>query len=1035
MNLAELSIKRPIFITCCVVLMIVVGILSLKNMPVDQFPDVTFPVVFAEIQYPGASPVDVERQISKIVEDEVSSLPGIDTVTSNNYDSVAIIVIKFRLGTDIKEAEQQVRNRISNVRNKLPKDAKEPTIRRFDPADQPIISIALNSKLDPAALYDIANEQVKPLLERVQDVGLVRIVGGQKKEIQVIVDKQKLQDRQISMVQVSQKISDTSKDTPIGKFENKENETVLRAVGEFTSLDQLKNVAVNFVGSDRSVKLSELATVKESLEKAQRFSSINGQNALFLQVYKQSGSNTVAVADRIKKQLENVNLYLTEKKLDVKAVMVRDSSIPIRLNVLDVRESIFLGILLCVIVVFFFLGSARSTLITGLALPNSLLGGFIIMYVMGFSINIMTLIALSLAVGLLIDDAIVVRENIFRHLEMGKHPINAALEGTKEVSLAVIATTMVVIAVFGPIAFVPGMVGQFFKQFGLTVVFTMLISLFDAFTVAPMLSAYLATKAEHDKGNGIIARMLRAFDRVQVSLEQTYERILRWTVNHRKTVLGSAVIFFFVSLFLGKFISKTFVPPNDLGEFSVSLELPVGTSLEGTYAFAKNLETTIKKIPEVDLVALTVGSTTYESNKADFYVHLVDKKHRNGKTTFTVKDELRKMVEPLQTQARIAITDVDISGGGQKPLNLLIVGDDLDQLSTYALEVQKRIAKIKGLVDVDTNFRSGSPEYHVVFDREKSEALGISTVIAGEELRDRTEGSVPAVYRENGIEYDIRVMFDESQKDLRSNFNSTFVPNQNFNMIPLSRVATAEKRVGYSQINRQNKGRYIAISANMGPNGQLGDVTTEIENIFKNEMKPPIGVTYRFEGQAQDFKDLMANMMIALGLGVLLIYLVLSSLYESFVTPFTILLALPLAISGAFIGLLIFGKSIDIFSIIGLILLMGVVAKNSILLVDYTQHLLREGMNLNDALIKACTVRLRPILMTSLALIASTMPIAVGVTELGTQRQSMGVAIIGGVLSSTVLTLVVVPAAFGYIDKFRVWSGTKIQKFRGAQAL
>jgi multidrug efflux pump subunit AcrB len=393
------------------------------------------------------------------------------------------------------------------------------------------------------------------------------------------------------------------------------------------------------------------------------------------------------------------------------------------------------------------------------------------------------------------------------------------------------------------------------------------------------------------------------------------------------------------------------------------------------------------------------------------------------------------MVEPLQTQARIAITDVDISGGGQKPLNLLIVGDDLDQLSTYALEVQKRIAKIKGLVDVDTNFRSGSPEYHVVFDREKSEALGISTVIAGEELRDRTEGSVPAVYRENGIEYDIRVMFDESQKDLRSNFNSTFVPNQNFNMIPLSRVATAEKRVGYSQINRQNKGRYIAISANMGPNGQLGDVTTEIENIFKNEMKPPIGVTYRFEGQAQDFKDLMANMMIALGLGVLLIYLVLSSLYESFVTPFTILLALPLAISGAFIGLLIFGKSIDIFSIIGLILLMGVVAKNSILLVDYTQHLLREGMNLNDALIKACTVRLRPILMTSLALIASTMPIAVGVTELGTQRQSMGVAIIGGVLSSTVLTLVVVPAAFGYIDKFRVWSGTKIQKFRGAQAL
>jgi multidrug efflux pump subunit AcrB len=368
-------------------------------------------------------------------------------------------------------------------------------------------------------------------------------------------------------------------------------------------------------------------------------------------------------------------------------------------------------------------------------------------------------------------------------------------------------------------------------------------------------------------------------------------------------------------------------------------------------------------------------------------------------------------------------------------LNLFIVGDDLDQLSAYVLKLQERIAKIKGLIDVDTNFRTGSPEYHVVFDRDKSEALGVSTVIAGEELRNRTEGTVPAVYRQNGIEYDIRVMFNESEKDLMSNFNSTFVPNQNFNMVPLSRVAKAEKKIGFSQINRQNKGRYIAISSNLAPGGQLGDATTEIEQILKTEMPPPVGISYRFEGQAKDFQDLMANMLIALGLGVLLIYLVLASLYESFVTPLTILLALPLAISGAFIGLLVFGKSIDIFSIIGLILLMGVVAKNSILLVDYTQHLLKEGKPLNDALIEACRVRLRPILMTSLALIAGTIPIAVGVTELGTQRQSMGVAIIGGVLSSTILTLIVVPAAYGYIDRFRVWSGSKVQKLRGAQAV
>ncbi len=1034
MNLAELSIKRPIFITCLVLLMIIVGIISYKKMPVDQFPDVTFPVVFAEIQFPGASPIDVERQISKVIEDEVSSLPGVETVSSNNYDSVAIIVIKFKLGTDIKESEQQVRNRINNVRNKLPKDAKEPVVRRFDPADQPIMSIAINSKLKPDDLYDVANEKVKPLLERVQDVGLVRIVGGQKKEIQIIVDKKKLQEHRLSMNQVSQKIQDTSKDIPIGKFESKSSETVLRTAGEFSDLEQIKDVSVNFLGSDRPVRLSEIAAINESLEKPKRFSSMNGDNALFMQVYKQSGSNTVAVAERIRLQIEKVNLLLTEKKIDAKAILVRDGSVPVALNVQDVRESIFLGILLCVFVVFFFLGSVKSTFITGLALPNSLLGGFIIMYAMGFSINIMTLIALSLAVGLLIDDAIVVRENIFRHLEMGKKPIDAALEGTKEVAMAVIATTLVVIAVFGPIAFVPGIVGQFFKQFGLTVVFTMLISLFDAFTVAPMLSAYLVSPDDHKKGTGFISKMLMAFDRFQTKLEDFYERILRWATVKRKTVLISALALFVGSLILGKFISKTFIPANDFGEFSVTIELPVGTSLDATNKFSKKLEQIVKDQAEVDLVAVTVGSSTYESNKADFFVHLVPKKERKGKSTTDVKQILREKFKPFVSEAIIAVTDVDISGGGQKPLNLFVVGDNLDELATYALALQKKIAEVPGLIDVDTNFRSGTPEFHVVFNRDKSEALGVSTVAAGAELRNRTEGTVPAVYRKDGIEYDIRVMFSEKDKDLMTNFNSTFVPNQNMNMVPLSRVAVAEKKTGFSQINRQNKGRYVAITANLGPKGQIGDATVQIEKIIATEMKPPLGISYRFEGQAQDFIDLMTNMLIAIGLGVLLIYLVLASLYESFITPFTILLALPLAISGAFIALFVFNKSIDIFSIIGLILLMGVVAKNSILLVDYANKLVGEGVDVNEALIRAGRIRLRPILMTSLALIAGTLPIAIGVTALGTQRQSMGVAIIGGVLSSTVLTLIVVPAAYGYIERFRVWSKIKVHKLRGIEA-
>lgn len=1034
MNLAELSIKRPIFITCLVSLMIILGVISFKKMPVDQFPDVTFPIVFVEVMYPGASPLDVERQVSKVIEDELSSLPGLDTLSSNNYDSVAAIVVKFRLGVDIKEAEQQVRNRVQNVRNKLPTDAKEPVIRRFDPADQPIMTLAVNSKIDMGHLYDLADETVKPLFERIQDVGLVRIVGGRKREIQVLVDKNKLQDRQISMLQVAKRIEDTSKDIPLGKVENPENETIFRTVGEFSNLDQIKNVAINFVGSDRSVKLSEVATVQEGLETAQRFSSINGQSALFMEVYKQSGANTVAVADNVKKQVLQVNEILQSKKIDAKVILIRDGSIPIRMNVDDVKESILLGILLCIIVVFFFLGSARSTFITGLALPNSLLGGFVIMFAMGFSINIMTLIALSLAVGLLIDDAIVVRENIFRHLEMGKDPKTAALEGTKEVTLAVIATTLVVIAVFGPIAFVPGIVGQFFKQFGLTVVFTMIISLFDAFTVAPMLSAYLATRHEHVKGTGFVGRMLAAFDRFQTRLEDAYEATLRWVVSHRLKVLFSAVVLFFVSMYLGKFIPKTFLPPNDIGEYSVTVELPVGASLEGTFQFSKKIEKVLQDMKEVELVSMTVGSAQYEANKSTFFVKLVPREKRD-KTTSEMKVVTREKLTDLSKQAIIAVTDIDISGAGQKPLNLYLVGDNLDELATYSLKLADRVKQVKGLVDVDTNFRAGKPEFRVVFDRQKSEALGVSTTLGGTELRYRTEGATPAVYRENGIEYDVRVKFPDASKDLRNEFNTTYIPNQNYNMVPLSRVAKAEDSKGYSQINRQNKGRFIAVTANLGPNGQLGDASAEIEKILNTEMKPPVGITYKFEGQAQDFKDLITNMSIAMGLGVLFIYLVLASLYESFITPFAILLALPLAVSGAFSGLFITGKSIDIFSIIGLILLMGVVAKNSILLVDYTSQLLQEGLDMNTALIKACRTRLRPILMTSLALISGTLPIAIGLTELGSQRQSMGVAIIGGVISSTLLTLIVVPAAYGYIEIFRQWSSQKIKNLRGQDAL
>jgi hydrophobe/amphiphile efflux-1 (HAE1) family protein len=1040
MNLAGLSIKRPIFITCVVSLMLILGLISMNRMSVDLFPDVTFPTVFIQTFYTGASPQDMEKLVSKPIEEEMGSLNGMDKLYSQNAEGVSYVTLTFKIGTDIKDMEQQIRQRLGNIRNKLPTDIDEPIIRRFDPADQPIAQMAVTSSLPPAKLYDLVDQTIKNQFETVPGVGLVSIIGGRKREIEVLVDKNKVQDRQISLIQIADKIKATSRDVPVGTLKNAHNEVVVRANGEFQSVDEIKDVNINFMGSDRAVKLSSVAQVFEGLEDEEtqfvfrsRDDKFERKAAISLNVYKQSGSNTVEIVDLIRAKIAKANDLLKSRNIDAQVNLVRETSRPIRLNIADVRESILIGIALCVLVVFFFLGSGKSTFITGMALPNSLLGGFVIMYACGFTINILTLLALSLAVGLLIDDAIVVRENIFRHIEMGKSPKQASLEGTKEVSLAVLATTLVVIAVFGPIAFLQGIIGQFFKQFGLTVVFTMLISLFDAFTVAPMLSTYLATKADHKRGQGPIDRMLNAFDRFQTGLEHRYEKAVRWVIGHRGIVLIAAFILFMSSIFMAGFIPKNFIPAGDNGEFQVQVELPLGTSLVQTKEFVKQVEEKIVTNPAVDLISTVVGySNRPEANKATIYVRLVPKKERAGNTT-VVKSEVRDAMKDLQKQALISIGDIDIGGGGQKILNLVVRGEDLDQLSQYVEKIKPRIAAIKGLADVDTNYRTGKPEFQVVFDRDKAEALGVSTVTAGSELRARVEGVTPSTYRVAGNEYDIRVRLREEDRNLRAQFASTLVPNVNFNQIPLSRVAVGKEVASYSQINRLNKGRYIMIDANLGPGGNLGNITTEIEKLLgpDSEMKPPAGITYEFIGQADDFKVLIQNMLMAMGLGVLLIYLVLSSLYESFITPITILSALPLAMTGAFGGLLLTGKSIDLFSMIGIVMLMGVVAKNSILLVDYTHVLMEEGMSRSQALVKACKTRLRPILMTSFALIAGTIPIAIGLNEASAQRTSMGVAIIGGLISSTFLTLLVVPASFEYVDDLRQWLGKHLSRLAG----
>lgn len=1028
MNLVDLSIKRPTFITCIVVVMLAVGYWCLTKLGVDLFPNVTFPVVTVSTPYPGASPSEIETLVSKPIEDEVSTISGMKRLSSINSEGVSTVIAEFTLETDVKYAEQQIRDRVSAAKRKLPKDILEPVIRRIDPGDQAVLVLSVEADLPEQQLFELADTVIKPKIEQVNQVGLVEIIGGREREIQVQLDRKKLKSFEISASQVANRLGAAGENVPVGKVNEGKTELSFRSLGQFNSVNDIEKTIVNFYGSDVPVTLKDIGSVRDTLKDESSRAFVSGNKSLFINVYRQSGSNTIAVVKGVLQQMEKLSAELQNQVGKPKINVIRDASSWIQANVADVKESIFIGIVLAVIVVFYFLGNGRSTFITGMALPNSLIGAFILMALAGFTINIMTLLALSLAVGLLIDDAIVVRENIFRHIEMGKDPETAARVGTKEVQLAVIATTFTVLAVFGPVGFLKGVVGQFFKEFGLTICFAMLISLFDALTVAPMLSAYFAGNPHAKTKNAFskfwdasIGRSLKSFNRFQDHLEHLYEKFLHVVLKRPAITLIGSFVVFLVSCSTVALVPKTFLPAQDAGEFLVSFDLPPGTSLDETTKLAEVIDKKIRENTAVDLTALTVGSQQGESNVANIYVKLVKSKFRPGKNTSAVKAELRERLKEYAA-ANLAVKDFDAVAGGQRPFNLNVIGQDQKKLEEYANKILALAKQEKGLLDVDVNYRPGKPELQIAIDKNKADKLGVSTVQAGMELRTQIEGVTAAKFREKGEEYDIRVRLKEDQRDLKQAFSETYVPNINFNLVKISNVADAVEAQGPSKITRQDRARYIQIQADIAPGAGMGDVMNELDRKIRDEVKLPDDLRYAYVGQAENFQELGESMGTAALFGVLFIFLILASLYESFVTPLTIMLALPLAVCGSFVALAMTGESLNIFSMIGMIMLLGVATKNSILLVDYAQQLVEQGKSRVEAMILSGRTRLRPIIMTTMALIAGTIPIAIGLNEASKQRTSMGVAIIGGLISSTLLTLIVVPAAYLYIDRFRVWS-------------
>jgi HAE1 family hydrophobic/amphiphilic exporter-1 len=1033
MNLPKISISRPIFMSCVTIAIVVVGWASFKSMSVDLYPDVSIPVVTVQTIYQGAGPSEIETLVSRPIEEEVSTISGIKRLTSKSLEGTSQVIVEFNSTVDVKHAEQEVRDKVNVAKAKLPTEVEDPVIKRFDPADTPILLVSLTAKgLGDAALFDIADQYLKPRLEQVSNVGAIEILGGREREIHVLLDRKKLQSREMSVSAVSAQVGASGENIPSGKVNQGQKEMVFRGLGEFNSVSEISDTLVNLYGNEVPTRVADLGVVKDTLADEKSRAYVDGEKAIFLQVYRQSGSNTVKVADDIMKQLNRVAPELAKMEGAPTFRVVTDASTKIRNNLYDVYETIIIAILLTIITVFFFLGSPRSTFITALSVPISLIGAFMIMKLAGFSINVISMLALTLAVGLLVDDAIVVIENIYRRMELGEDSVTAAEKGTTEILMAVMAITLVVIAVFVPVGTMSGTIGQFLKQFGMTVVFSMAISWFVAMTIIPMLTAYFGGSGhgaghQKQKPNGIyensIGRVLKGFDRFQTWLENIYVRLLKVTLNFPKTTIALTIVVFFASIYTVTKVPGGFVSDDDSGEFSVTLESEPGTSLDGMEQVSRKVDEVLHKNPEVAFTTMIIGSLYGESNKASFYVRMKHGKEKGPLSTEQFRDKIRGQLVGFES-ANPVVKKYDATGGmGAQPFMLNIISADPKELEAAGSRMVALLKADKRLKDVDTNFRPGKPEMQVILKPGAAKAYGINTKTMGAELRAQVEGTTPAKFREKGREYDVRVRLQDDQRDIMKTYGQVYVPNVNRKLVKLADVANGDVKSGPASIERQDRGRYIQITAGTAPGVGLSDVVNDaVKAMTTGENAFSSNVRYTFGGDAENMQELMGSTILALGFAILFIYLILSSLYESFITPITILVALPLALSGAFVALFLFNQIMTIFAIFGFFMLLGIAGKNGILLVDFAKQAMEEGKSRSEALILAGKTRLRPILMTSFALIAGTLPVAIGMNEASKTRTAMGVAVIGGIISSTILTLIVVPAVFTYVDRFRIWA-------------
>ncbi|MES1990298.1 MAG: efflux RND transporter permease subunit [Pseudomonadota bacterium] len=1016
MWISDISIRRPVFAVMIIMALVVLGWISIGRLGVDLFPKVEFPVVSVSTNLEGASPDAIESDVTDPIEEEVNTTSGIDSLTSVSAEGVSQVNVQYKLNEDVDVKAQDVRDKVARARANLPDDAKQSIVEKLDPDAQPILTVMIAGDMPIKDLTHFADKTIKEGLQRIQGVGSITIVGGRDREVRIWLDADKMRSYAVTADDVTAAVRREHADIPGGKLDTagRMSEFSVKTKGEVSNVADFGDLIVAFRPDGAPTTIGDVATIEDGMADETSYAQLDGQRGVSLQIRKQSGQNTVEVARAVRKAVDELRKLAPQ---GVSMKIARDSAVFIEGSAEDVFVDIQIGIALVVIVTLAFLLSIRATMIVAIAMPTSLISTFFAFYMADFTINMMTLMALSMAVGLLVDDAIVVLESIYRKLEEGYPPMQAASLGTQEVGLAVLAATMSVCAVFVPIAFMDGIVGRFFFQYGLAITFSVLVSLLVSLTLTPMLSSRLLKAHDHDQAdmNPVARFFASSYDKIDAA----YGRLLAVALNWRWTVMGLALLSIVIGVMVARTLPSAFDSRADRSEFLANIELPLGVGLNETTQVAERISLALKKVEHINTVFFTVGDGAQQNaNEAAFYVGMTPKKDRDVSFLKIMSQARDAMIKSAPEVKHLSVSDVPwISSGsfGTYLINYAISGPDLDVLEEKANEVVAKMRANPIYADAKSSYDSGKPELQVHINRARAADLGVPVRALAETVRTMVGGVKAGSFEEYGQRYDVRVRLAEDQRDDIAKLSLIQVRGPDGQLIDINNVASFDIASGPAKIERQNRSRRIQILANMAPGVSLGPATAQVETYLK-DLHLETGYIWSAEGQAKSMKETGAAIGFAFLLALTALYMILASQFNSFAQPAVIMLSAPLSFVGAFISLKLSGLEMTMFTQIGLLALMGLVMKNGILLVDYTNQLREKGLALKEALLQAGPVRLRPVLMTQIATICGMIPVAISTSQGAEMRNAMAYVAIGGLISSTALTLVVVPVSYSLME-------------------